>query len=349
MNTVFSNIANARITPKSLNKVWTDLFMSSDEVLMTTGYVSNDAVKELHKILEHNQSIQTVKLLVGMHYLEGFSQLQYDSLCELNQFLQQEQRGAVYVSPFVKFHGKMYSFKNRNEIQGLIGSANLTCFWDKTERTYETMFHLEKLPAISLRTDIQTTISKLGKHLEEAKRPDHFRDHNINLAQCLGVQKVSPEHLVSYFEKTSQYKFEIPAKTESKSNLNVFFGDPRVGRKVLPRPWYEVELIIPATIVRQEGYPTNRKIQVITDDGWLFPCYSKPKNKGEKLSTENFRSENDLKTLGKWIKGRLESANCLKTGEKINEETLRKYGNDHFEFRSTDNPDIWLLSFKGKN
>ena len=28
MNTVFSNIANARITDKPLNKVWMDLFMS---------------------------------------------------------------------------------------------------------------------------------------------------------------------------------------------------------------------------------------------------------------------------------------------------------------------------------
>ena len=46
MNTVFSNIANARITDKPLNKVWMDLFMSANEILMATGYVSNDAVKE---------------------------------------------------------------------------------------------------------------------------------------------------------------------------------------------------------------------------------------------------------------------------------------------------------------
>lgn len=349
MSSVFSNIANARITPESLNKVWTDLFMSSNEVLMATGYVSNDAVKELHKILEYNQSIQTVELLVGMHYLEGFSRLQYDSLCELNLFLQQEKRGAIYVSPFVKFHGKMYSFKNEERINALIGSANLTCFWDHTERTYETMYKLDSLSANSLRADIQSTILKLGRKLVDVKPPEYFKDHNVNLSQCLGVQKVPPEVLVSYFEKVSKYKFDIPAKTEEKSNLNVFFGKPRVNRKILPRPWYEVEFIIPASIVRKDGYPTNRIIQVITDDGWKFTCYSKSKNKGEKLSTENFRSEHDLKTLGKWIKGRLESANCLKTGEMITENTLKKYGNDHFELRSTDNPDIWLLSFKGKN
>lgn len=54
----FSNIANAKITEKSLNAVWMDLFKSADEVLMATGYVSNDAVVELHKILELNDHIQ---------------------------------------------------------------------------------------------------------------------------------------------------------------------------------------------------------------------------------------------------------------------------------------------------
>ncbi|HGM2229313.1 TPA: restriction endonuclease PLD domain-containing protein, partial [Neisseria gonorrhoeae] len=157
MNTVFSNIANAKITEKSLNAVWMDLFKSADEVLMATGYVSNDAVVELHKILELNDHIQKIDLLVGMHYLEGFSHLQYDSLCKLNDFLRHEKRGAVYVSPFVKFHGKMYSFKNYQKINGLIGSANLTCFWDSTERTYETMLHLNGKPAQILQADIQST------------------------------------------------------------------------------------------------------------------------------------------------------------------------------------------------
>ena len=43
MNTVFSNIANARITDKPLNKVWMDLFMSANEILVvlnTTVFVN---------------------------------------------------------------------------------------------------------------------------------------------------------------------------------------------------------------------------------------------------------------------------------------------------------------------
>jgi len=41
----------------------------------------------IHKILEDSEHNQKIKLLVGMHYLEGFSRPQYNSLCELNYFL----------------------------------------------------------------------------------------------------------------------------------------------------------------------------------------------------------------------------------------------------------------------
>lgn len=351
MNTVFSNFANAKITPQSLHSVWMDLFKSSDEVLMATGYVSNDAVKELHKILELNHSIQKIDLLVGMHYLEGFTLPQYKSLCELHEFLQTQQRGSVYVSPFVKFHGKMYSFKSQNGVQGLIGSANLTCFWDKLERTYETMLHLNEFQAANqLRSDIEQTISHLGTPILLAEKPIEFKEHNVHLEQCLGVEKVDKLKVVELFKQPAQYQFAIPAKTEEKSNLNCFFGEGRRDKRgfVKPRPWYEVELIVPAEIVQRKGYPAGQTFKVITDDGWSFTCYSKPKNKDGKLSSENLRSDDDLKTLGKWIKGRLEVSGCLKTGEMITAETLREYGNDHFELRSTDKPDLWLLSFKGK-
>lgn len=345
MNIVFSNIANTKITDRSLNTVWMDLFKSADEVLMATGYVSNDAVKELHKILELNNRIQKIDLLVGMHYLEGFTFPQYKSLCDLHEFLHKHGRGSVYVSPFVKFHGKMYSFKNHNDIQGMIGSANLTCFWDRLERTYETMFHLDDVQVASkLRGNIQQTILRLGTPIVEAEKPTEFKTHNVHLEQCLGVEKVDKLKVAELFKQPSQYQFTFPAKTESKSNLNCFFGEGRRDQRgfVKPRSWYEVELIVSNKITKQEGYPREQSFTVITDDGWQFSC----KTSGD--FSKNFRSENDLKTLGKWIKGRLEVAGCLKTGEMITADVLREYGNDSFELRSTDKPHLWLLSFKGR-
>lgn len=274
MNTVFSNIAQAKITNHSLNKVWMDLFKSADEAIMATGYVSNDAIKELHKIIEHHSKLKKLDLLVGMHYLEGFTRPQYDSLCELNQFLQEEKRGSVFISPFVKFHGKMYSFRSGKQIDGLIGSANLTCFWDSTERTYETMLHLSGSSALSLQTDIQSTINKLGKSISEVETPNKFKEHNSHLENCLGVSRVNASDVAKLFLQTSIYKFHIQAKTEKSSNLNVFFGKGREDKRgfIKPRPWYEVELIISKDITQQQGYPCHKSFTVITDDGWKFKC-----------------------------------------------------------------------------
>lgn len=346
MNTVFSNIAQAKITERSLNKVWMDLFMSADEIQMATGYVSNDAIKELHKILEESDHNQKVNLLVGMHYLEGFSRPQYNSLCELNYFLQEKSRGSVYVSPRVKFHGKMYSFKNNKEIHGLIGSANLTCFWDKAERTYETMLHLDdELSALKLYQNIQSTIESLGVPIHQAEKPNEFKEHNVHLEHCLGVEKVSKVKVENLFSQKSLYCFELPVKTEPQSSLNRFFATGRKNQRgfYLPRPWYEAELIVSTRFLTANGYPKQKDFTVITDDGWQFECNTTGQN------GKNFSSKGDQTIFGKWVKGRLEASDCLNTGEPVTEETLRKYGNDKFEFRSTDNPDVWLLSFKGKN
>lgn len=42
-------------------------------------------------------------------------------------------------------------------------------FWDSTERTYETMLHLNGKPAQILQADIQSTIHKLGKISKKLK------------------------------------------------------------------------------------------------------------------------------------------------------------------------------------
>jgi len=78
---------------------------------------------------------------------------------------------------------------------------------------------------------------------------------------------------------------------------------------------------------------------VITDDGWQFQC----KTSGD--FSKNFRSENDLQILGKWIKGKLENSGALEVGDLVTEETLRQYGNDTITLRSTSLPNTWLLSF----
>lgn len=61
--------------------------------------------------------------------------------------------------------------------------------------------------------------------------------------------------------------------------------------------------------------------------------------------SKNFRSENDLKILGKWLKGRLENAGALAVGEKVTQETLRRYGRNTFTLTKTKIPNLWYLDF----
>ena len=78
---------------------------------------------------------------------------------------------------------------------------------------------------------------------------------------------------------------------------------------------------------------------MVTDDGWSFKC----KVSGD--SSKNFRSEGDLKILGKWLKGRLENAGALKVGDPVTEDTLRLYGRDTFTLTKTERYGIWYLDF----
>ncbi|ULJ61983.1 NgoFVII family restriction endonuclease [Wielerella bovis] len=345
MKTIFSNFGNAKITQgKNLNDVWLSLFKDANEVVMATGYVSGDAIAGLYSALERNLEIdsKTIHLLVGMQYLEGFTQRQYNGLLKLNQFLMERNRGQVYLSPFMKFHGKLYAFKQGDTLTGMIGSANLSSFWDNLERTYETMFVLDDFQAANLLyQQTNELITKLGKPIHQVDEPTHFHSHNVHLEEHLGVCKIDMNKVRQLQMQESQYSFSIPMKTEPKSNLNVFFGKGREDKRgfIIPRPWYEIELIVSKKTTELEGYPCHKLFTVITDDGWQFKC----KTSGD--FAKNLRSEGDLQILGKWIKGKLENSGALEVGDMVTEETLKQYGQDTMMLRSTDDPNIWLLSF----
>lgn len=52
MELIFSNYSPAKITDKSLQETWNRLFKNADEVLIATGYISNDSIEDLHSLLE---------------------------------------------------------------------------------------------------------------------------------------------------------------------------------------------------------------------------------------------------------------------------------------------------------
>ncbi|GBR74797.1 hypothetical protein NO1_1910, partial [Candidatus Termititenax aidoneus] len=96
---------------------------------------------------------------------------------------------------------------------------------------------------------------------------------------------------------------------------------------------------VPSDTTRKKDYPQKEEFVVITDDGYKFNC----KTSGD--YSKNFRSADDLKILGRWIKGRLENRKALKTGEKVSDETLKNYGRNHIQLTKTKIPNTWYLDF----
>lgn len=342
MELLLSNIPPAKISSVSTQKAWEDNLEKADSVKIATGYVSSDSLIELKRIIEVNHK-PCLELLIGMHYFDGFTKPQYEAAISLNNLLREKDLGNVLLSNVTKFHGKMYSFHYQKScFAACVGSSNLSSFISSSEQIYEADCHFNN-PVDTLNVDntISKLFQKLGTRIEDIEI-NRFREHNKLLENHYNVNKVPKEELEAIWEQKGNIRFEIPVKTAPKSNLNAFFGKGRVNQRnfEIPRPWYEAELIVPSKITEIEGYPRLKEFSVITDDGWEFKC----KTSGD--YSKNFRSLDDLKILGKWIKGRLEQNGALSIGNPIDENTLTKYGRNYIELISTKDPNKWLLDFK---
>ena len=182
---------------------------------------------------------------------------------------------------------------------------------------------------------------------------DTFNATNPVLDGHESVDKLSPTKLAEVITQLTDVKFDIPAKTEPKSNLNCYHGKGRENMSthlVRPRHWYEVELIAPIAMRRSNDYPKgtpsdqpDTEFRVFTDDGFSFLCKV---NGGEvNLWNKNLRSSGDLTILGKWIKGRLENEGVLTVGDVITDETLRAYGRNTITMTKIKDYDDWFLDF----
>lgn len=347
MEFLFSNFPPLRTKSSTFADAFYSLIPQTEILDIAVGYITADSLAELKQIIFMND-IKKLNLIIGMHYWDMFTEAEYRSAVALNQYLFNQNRGEVrLVTPF-RFHGKIYSFANSNgPFAGIIGSNNLSSIFEGGKRAYETSALLKETKPVE---EMQKFISKLRStsttNIADLKI-DKFKTANSLLGNHENVSKVEADELSECCTTLTNISFEIPIKVTPKSNLNVFFGKGRVNKDtglVKPRHWYEVELIVPKKITSQIGYPQEKTddavFDVITDDGWKFKC----KISGE--GSKNFRSENDLKILGKWIKGRLENAGVLAVGEPVTDETLNKYGRNSFTLTKAAKANLWYLDFK---
>lgn len=336
--------------PKTSNfrTVFEKQLVPSNKMLIATGYVSEDSLMELKAILEFYKDQSKTKgcdLVIGMHGREGFTRSQYEAACSLGTFLRDSKIGEVRVCTAFKFHGKVYSFlKSTKPIASIVGSSNLSNIlgsvsqWEADVLVTERK-QLKKL--IELHNDLTDKATKPLLEFEDVK----LISQSSLLEGRIGAEKVPDSELKNVQENKTGLEFKIPLKTELKSNLNAYFGKGRMSSTgaVRPRPWYEVEVIVPKVITSQKGYPKIKDpFTVYTDDGWKFRCKVSGQN------SKNFRSEDDLQTLGRWIKGRLEEARVLRVGELIKNETLELYGVNELLLAATKDPNVWYLSFSPK-
>ena len=350
MSLIYSNYPPLKTDSETYHGAFTDLLEKSDKLKIASGYISADALIDLKSIVEANGG-PYIELNIGMHYFEGLTRQQKEAVEDLDATLRSKNLGGVNFVVTFPFHGKVISFKNSEHIiGGLIGSSNLTNIVEnKTSRQYEVDYRLPEKDC----DELESFITKLR---ESTTRPLSELDikvvesKNSLLDDQYGVAKADDQ--VIEFTKSNpefDYEFHIPLKTDgaTRSNLNTFNGKGRENKQgfVMPRSWYEVELIVPKSVTSQPGYPQSDKtgeggvIDVITDDGWTFSC----KVSGD--FSKNLRSEKDLKILGKWLKGRLELTGALKTGELCTQETLDRYGRSDFTLAKFKGRDLWYLDF----
>ena len=348
MEFLHSNLPPVRQGGQTFIDAFYELIANNYALDIAVGYITADSLIELERLTELN-GLQSVNLTIGMHYFERFTRTQYNAAMRLNEFLTSNGRGQVrLVTPF-KYHGKLYSYSdNEGPAAGIIGSNNLGSIVENNSRVYESAVLIrERNAAADMKSFIDRLVRDATDNIAELDIHE-FNSSNTLLEEHERVQHVTAQRLAECISSLTTTSFEIPikgAEVSPRSNLNVFFGRGRVGRNgiVISRHWYEVEIIVPSTVSTQAGYPRSNTpedvFQVITDDGWTFKC----KVSGD--YNKNFRSEGDLKILGKWLKGRLEAAEVLDVGNPVTNETLAMYGRNTITFTKTTIPNTWYLDF----
>lgn len=348
MEFLHSNYMPVQTGASSFLDMFYKLLSRTKKLDIAVGYITSESLAELHELVKQND-LAALNLTIGMHYLENFTRVQYNTAKKLNDYLLESGKGQVrLVTPF-RYHGKIYSYSDGDgAFAGIIGSNNLGSIVEGGSRIYETSVLIDdRTQAEAMRSFIKQLNRDATENINDCDI-HQFNENNRVLENHENVIQATPEEVAECLASLTEISFEIPVKGAEitpQSNLNAFFGKGRKSPNglVKPRHWYEAEIIVPKSITVQPGYPVAQTedavFQVITDDGWKFSC----KVSGQ--DNKNLRSEGDLKILGKWLKGRLENAGALEVGTPVTSDTLRQYGRDTFTLTKTALPNIWYLDF----
>lgn len=346
MNFLLSNYPPIKTASPTFADAFYNLLPQTEQLDIAVGYITSDSLIELQKAVELN-NVHKLNLIIGMHYFDLFTPVEYKTAVQLNRFLTENNIGEVrLVTPF-RFHGKLYAFHKQNKpIAGIIGSNNLSSIVDSRNGIYESSILLNEPTALrQIDSFISDLRDKATDRISDLAITEFKTDNPLLEGQDF-VKRVTNEEMSACLAARTNIVFDIPIKEAPQSNLNVFFGKGRETKStgvIKPRHWYEAEIIVSKSITSLPHYPKalsdSATFDVLTDDGWKFKC----KVSGD--YSKNFRSEGDLRILGKWIKGRLENAGALTVGEQVTQKVLNEYGKSAFSMTKTTIPNLWYLDF----
>lgn len=354
MEFLYSNYPPLKTKYESFEKKFSDLIQQSTELQIGVGYVTEESIAQLKRVVELNQKLKQITLIIGMHYIDHFTRPLYEATMDFNSYLKGNNRGKVLlVKPF-RFHGKMYVYSdNTGPFEGIIGSNNLSSILRNTAyKTYEAAVCLNDRNEAKKMNEFLNCLCQKCECIDSV-HIDQFNEPQSRLMGNSSATFLSRYKWAEWKNKCTSVSFEIPIKTSGSSNLNAYFGKGRQNPKtgiVRPRQWYECEIIVPKKIRDRKGFPQHTKnssgeFTVITDDGWQFECNVTGGDKNDINKNKNLRSKGDLELLGKWLKGRLENCGALKVGEPVTDEVLESYGRKTFTMTKLSEEGYWYFDF----
>lgn len=86
MELLFSNYPPVKTKYHTFSDAFYSMVPQSTELNIAVGYITSDSLIELQKVVELN-TLKSLNLTIGMHYLERFTKVEYNAALKLNDFL----------------------------------------------------------------------------------------------------------------------------------------------------------------------------------------------------------------------------------------------------------------------
>ena len=328
------------------------------EFIATVGYVGRPLLKSMESSLLKLAGRGRCRIIIGLLFHEGCTQLTKDYLEELDRKLKtRNSDSGIFVTRF-QYHGKVYKVVNNQLTKVFVGSSNFsTASW-------------------STRKEFNIDVSEPQSKAKTAAFIDYIQNHRDTVAlstvpikiKTKGSKKVNiSKKLQNYIVDRAIYS-ALPAvvgqfahllrvDSNPASGLNLYFDKGRRiagSNKFEPRPWFEIELACQASEIRNQFYPGSVPRPSSHSRAGDFVAYIKDGQKIYKLDMKvggsggkniySARSNGGREILGQYIKGKLQNAGLIQEGDLITSEILEVYGRDTITFKKI-NDSTYIIDF----